>query len=138
MSARSTQTRRAVAWVKNDPFGVEFAEIDIAEEHLTASGVAVGTAPLPYRLDYELETRAGFATARLRVEQPDRWIAGVATRTRNADEMEPERARLPGLWQLAAEDKGELQRAYRTDFEVWRPSPVPPRSSSPSSLEPQA
>ncbi len=57
---------RAVAWVKDDPFGVEFAEIDITEENLTASGVAVGTAPLPYRLDYELETRAGFVTARLR------------------------------------------------------------------------
>jgi hypothetical protein len=49
------------------PFGVEFAEIGIAEEHLTASGVVLGTAAVPYRLDYELETRATFVTARLRV-----------------------------------------------------------------------
>jgi hypothetical protein len=67
MRARSAGTRRAVAWVKDDPFGVEFAEIGIAEERLTATGVAVGIAPLPYRLDYELETRARFVTARLRV-----------------------------------------------------------------------
>ena len=30
-------TRRAVAWVKDDPFGVEFAEIEISESRLTAS-----------------------------------------------------------------------------------------------------
>lgn len=60
-------TRRAAAWVQDDPFGVEFAEIDIARERLTATGVAVGTAPVPYRLDYELETKAAFVTARLHV-----------------------------------------------------------------------
>jgi len=31
MSARNLERRRAVAWVKDDPFGVEFAEIAIAE-----------------------------------------------------------------------------------------------------------
>lgn len=66
MRARVSERRRAVAFVKDDPFGVEFAEIQlVAGEHLTASGVAIGTAPLPYRLDYELETRPGFTTARL-------------------------------------------------------------------------
>jgi hypothetical protein len=53
--------------VKDDPFGVEFAEIAIAEDRLTARGVALGMAPLPYRLDYELETSAGFTTAQLRL-----------------------------------------------------------------------
>lgn len=48
--------------MKDEPFGVEFAEIEIAEKHLTASGVAIGTGPVPYRLDYELETTKGFVT----------------------------------------------------------------------------
>ena len=64
---RVAEKRRTVVWVKDDPFGVEFAEIGIGEELLTAKGVAVGTAPVPYRLVYELETDAGFVTTRLRV-----------------------------------------------------------------------
>lgn len=66
VSADTVGTHRAVAWVKDDPFGVEFAEIGITSTRLTAAGVAIGTAPLPYRLDYELETSADFVTARLR------------------------------------------------------------------------
>jgi uncharacterized protein len=69
-AARSSGTvtrHRAVAWVKDDPFGVEFAELDIAAVQLSARGVAIGSAPLLYRLDYQLETTTGFATTRLRV-----------------------------------------------------------------------
>ena len=51
--------------MKDDPFGVEVAELAPGAERLTAAGVAVGTAPLPYRLDYELETGAAYVTARL-------------------------------------------------------------------------
>ena len=66
VSADTVGTHRAVAWVKDDPFGVEFAEIGITSTRLTAAGVAIGTAPLHYRLGYELETSADFVTARLR------------------------------------------------------------------------
>lgn len=55
-----SRNARAIVWVKDDPFGVEFAEIEITARRLTASGVAIGSAPLPYRLDYELETGAEF------------------------------------------------------------------------------
>jgi hypothetical protein len=65
---------RAAAWVKDDPFGVEFAEIAVAGDRLTANGVAVGSVPVPYRLDYELETGAGWVTSRLRVtSRGDGW-----------------------------------------------------------------
>jgi hypothetical protein len=67
MTASVAFRHRATAWVKRDPFGVEFAEIDIAEDHLHARGIAIGTAPVPYRLDYELETTTAFVTANLRV-----------------------------------------------------------------------
>ena len=61
------ERRRAVAWVKADPLGVEFAEIAVVEDQLMAVGVAVGTAPVPYRLDYELDTGSKFVTTRLAV-----------------------------------------------------------------------
>lgn len=56
---------RAVIWAKPDPFGVEFAEIALHPNRLKAAGVAIGSTPLPYRLEYELETAAGFITTRL-------------------------------------------------------------------------
>jgi hypothetical protein len=59
--------RRSVAWIKEDPFGVEFAQVSLTRRRLTARGVAIGIAPLPYRLDYRLETRRGIVTARMRV-----------------------------------------------------------------------
>lgn len=62
MSGRS----RALAWVKDDPFGVEFAETGLSAG-LSAAGVAIGVEPAPYRLDYTLETREGFVTSRLQV-----------------------------------------------------------------------
>jgi hypothetical protein len=89
---------RAVAWVKDDPFGVEFAEIAIAEDHLTALGVAVGTAPLPYRLDYRLETGAGFVTTRLGVtSRGDGWCRELDL-GRNGD----------GVWHSATSEKGQV------------------------------
>jgi uncharacterized protein len=56
---------RAVAWVKEEPFGVEFAEVMISARKLTASGVAIGSDPFPYRLEYTLETGEDFVTSRL-------------------------------------------------------------------------
>jgi uncharacterized protein len=62
-SRGGTLTRdRSVAWRKDDPFGVE-----LAVDRLSAVGVAFGTDPVPYRLDYSLETGAGFVTTRLTV-----------------------------------------------------------------------
>jgi hypothetical protein len=51
--------------VKDDPVGVEFAEIVLAPERVSVEGVAIGGGPIPYRLDYALETVAGYVTSRL-------------------------------------------------------------------------
>jgi uncharacterized protein len=56
---------RSVAWVKDDPFGVEFVQARISAETLSAVGVAIGSDPYPYRLEYSLETTAGFVTSHL-------------------------------------------------------------------------
>lgn len=57
----------AVAWSKDDPFGAEYAEIAVDGDALTASDIAIGSGPLPYRLDYTLRTGAGFVTAEVEV-----------------------------------------------------------------------
>ena len=43
---------RAIAWIKER--GAEFAEVSLDRSYLRAAGVAVGAAPVPYRLDYEM------------------------------------------------------------------------------------
>ena len=54
-----------VAWSKADSLGAEFAEVRVDGDVLAARGVAIGNAPFPYRLDYELETTSAFVTSRL-------------------------------------------------------------------------
>ena len=59
---------RAIAWVK-ERFGpgAEFADVVIEGRRLAASGVAIGSAPIAYRLDYQLETYEDFITSGLLV-----------------------------------------------------------------------
>jgi hypothetical protein len=57
---------RAITWIKER--GAEFAAVNLSDTHLRAAGVAVHAAPLPYRLDYELDCGSGFVTRRLLVE----------------------------------------------------------------------
>jgi len=54
-------------WAKDEPFGTELADVTIAAGALAATGVAVGIDPVPYRLEYELDTIEGYVTARLLV-----------------------------------------------------------------------
>ncbi|HYX86749.1 MAG TPA: putative glycolipid-binding domain-containing protein [Gaiellales bacterium] len=64
----------AVAWTKDDPLGMEYAEVDLGSDRMRAAGVALGTDPVAYRLDYELETAAGFVTTALRLHaRGDGW-----------------------------------------------------------------
>jgi hypothetical protein len=65
-------------WSKAEPFGAEAAEVQIDGDALTAHGVAIGSAPSGYRLDYELETGAEFVTRRLLVTAcGDGWIRSL-------------------------------------------------------------
>ncbi|MEX0749732.1 MAG: putative glycolipid-binding domain-containing protein [Dehalococcoidia bacterium] len=65
---------RRVAWAKEDPFGVEFVEVSLRPDALTAEGVAIGSDPVPYRLDYTLATGRRFVTSRLVVTtRSDGW-----------------------------------------------------------------
>jgi len=102
MNTRPAERRRAVAWVKDDPFGVEFAELAIRGDSLTAKGVAIGSAPLPYRLDYELDTGAAFATSRLRVtSRGEGWRRELDLRRDDGDGD-------GDGWSIAAKEEGEV------------------------------
>jgi uncharacterized protein len=90
--------RRAVAWVKDDPFGVEFAEIALARQRLSAEGVAIGAGPVPFRLDYVLDTAPGFVTSRLRVSSRGEGWRRTLDLRRDAG----------GVWSVAADEEGEL------------------------------
>jgi hypothetical protein len=92
------RAKRAVAWVKDDPFGVEFAEIGLAPGRLSAHGVAIGSAPHPYRLDYTLETRRRYVTSRLRVmSRGEEWRRQLDLR------RDP-----TGSWSVSPEEEGDI------------------------------
>ncbi|MFI7532650.1 putative glycolipid-binding domain-containing protein [Streptosporangium sp. NPDC049376] len=55
---------RGLVWMKDG--GAEYAEVDLGAE-LTAVGVAIGTDPVPYRLEYTLRTLTGYVTELLSV-----------------------------------------------------------------------
>jgi hypothetical protein len=56
---------RSIVWEKEAGPALESAEVTLLPDTLDAVGVAIGSRPVPYRLDYALETTAGFVTARL-------------------------------------------------------------------------
>lgn len=67
-------TRLTRVWATENPFGADLAEVTVGRDRLSATGVAIGSAPVPYRLDYELTTADGFVTARLVVRaQGQAW-----------------------------------------------------------------
>ena len=91
--------KRPVAWAKDEPFGVEFAEIEFGADRLEARGVAIGSAPLPYRLDYQLETGAEFVTSRLYVSsRGEGW-------RRELDLSRDRRV----AWSVATEEEGAVE-----------------------------
>jgi hypothetical protein len=102
-------TTRSVAWVKDDPFGVEFAEIALAPQRLSAEGVAIGIEPVPYRLDFALETASDYVTSRLRVDsRGEGWRRGLELR------------HIDGSWTVDATAEGDV--------------PLPPPGGDPADL----
>jgi hypothetical protein len=104
--------QRSVAWDKEDPGGVEFAEVTLTADALSATGVAIGSEPTAYRLDYTLETSPGFVTARLQLATRGEgwrrtldlrhngsgdWTASTTTEGDSPESLEPPGGRLERL-----------------------------------------
>jgi uncharacterized protein len=57
--------RRFAAWRGADAWRAEAAELDLRPDGVVATGVQVGDAPVPYRLDYRLDASARWVTSAL-------------------------------------------------------------------------
>ncbi|MDX6260502.1 MAG: uncharacterized protein QOH84_2190 [Kribbellaceae bacterium] len=55
-------------WSGDGSWHAEAVRLQLDEDRLTASGTQFGADPLPYRVDYELETGAQWVTRRLHVD----------------------------------------------------------------------
>ncbi|HEY7437906.1 MAG TPA: putative glycolipid-binding domain-containing protein [Acidimicrobiia bacterium] len=87
---------RVAVWLKDEPAGCEFAEIALGPDRLTGRGVAIGSSPIPYRLDYVLETGADFVTTLLDVSSRGAgWSRRLILRSNGA-----------GAWTIDAVDEG--------------------------------
>jgi hypothetical protein len=87
-----------VVWDKENGYGSEFSEVQLGADRLAAGGIAIGWDPLPYRLDYTLETGAGWVTTRLEITtRGDGWRRTLDLRRSGA-----------GTWTTAAVARGDV------------------------------
>jgi uncharacterized protein len=86
-------------WAK-DPFGAELAQVTVADGTLSATGVAIGTSPIPYRVDYQLTTMDAYVTARL-------VVRAHGSRWRRALDLERVAS---GAWSCTTEAEGDLDQ----------------------------
>jgi uncharacterized protein len=113
--------QRSIAWDKDDAAGAEFVEVTLADDALSARGVAIGGEPVAYRLDYTLESGQGFVTARLQVTAHGEgwrrtldlrrgaagdWTAAVTTDGDPPDSLGPPGAGDEAAGRLAGPDGG--------------------------------
>jgi len=56
---------RTIVWEGTDAWRAEVAIVDLGVDRVRARGTQLGVDPLPYRLEYELDTTAGWETHRL-------------------------------------------------------------------------
>ncbi|WP_026910128.1 putative glycolipid-binding domain-containing protein [Patulibacter minatonensis] len=56
---------RTIVWEGTDAWRAEVAVVDLGVDRVRATGTQIGVEPVPYRLEYELETSAGWETHRL-------------------------------------------------------------------------
>ena len=116
-------------WTKDDRSGAEQCELTIGSGGLAARSVAIGLAPVPYRLDLELTTGADWVTQRLSLTAlGDRWTrmlvlernaAGVWAGSRSTDGSGP-----PGVGDSGRDDAVEPENipSHVLDVDVqWSP-----------------
>jgi hypothetical protein len=85
-------------WHNAEPFHVELAEVRLADGTLAASGIAIGTEPLDYRLEYELTTTREYVTMRLDVNSRGSGWQRRLVLVREA----------AGAWSCTGEQSGQL------------------------------
>jgi uncharacterized protein len=88
-------------WAKDDPFGAELANLTLtADGALAATGLAIGSSPAPYRLDYQLSAAPGYVTTELVVRTEGAGWRRSLVLQRSAS----------GRWSCAIEAEGDLDQ----------------------------
>jgi hypothetical protein len=87
---------RAVAWRGLVEWLAEHAVLELSSGSVRATGVQLGVDPLPYRLEYRLDTTVGWATRRLDLE-----ATGAGWRRALSLRRDPE-----GAWSFEADAAG--------------------------------
>jgi hypothetical protein len=67
----------------NDPFGAKRAQVTATNGSLCATGVAIGTSPVPYRVDYQL-THASTSSRPRTIRYPSATVSIVRPSAPNA------------------------------------------------------
>jgi len=88
---------RALLWLRDDEPGAEWCVVRFGPGRLSATGVQLGAHPVPYRLDYRLETGPGFVTRELRVRSAGAGWSRLLTLRRDED----------GRWAVGATAAGD-------------------------------
>lgn len=94
--------KHSIVWVKTD--GAEQVDIELADSRLIAEGMAIGSNPLPYRLEYTLTTTDQYVTRELYVRtygnDPDlgTWERSLILTRSEA-----------GKWSCSTHYKGQVQ-----------------------------
>lgn len=96
-----TAVTRSAAWIKDAPIGMEYCDLTIEGSRLSATAVAIGSQPVPYRLDYELETHDNWVTDRLVARTRGEGWARSLTLERSGD----------GVWTGSRDGQGKLPGA---------------------------
>jgi hypothetical protein len=98
--ARMTGTpkHRVVCWSKEKRYGVELVDVALDRDRLTAEGVAIGWDPVPYRLEFSLETANRWVTERLY----------VTTRGESWDRTLDLQRSSAGAWTISASGAGAI------------------------------
>jgi hypothetical protein len=65
MADNEISAPRALVWEALDEARLELALVHLGSTELRASVIQIGTAPIPYRLSYDLETASSFQTQQL-------------------------------------------------------------------------
>lgn len=93
------EVHRSLVWLKGG--GAELAQVKLARARLSALGAAIGSDPVPYRLEYALTTTDAYVTSSLRVH-----TSGVGWR--RSVELHRDGN---GSWRIVADAEGDLRNA---------------------------
>lgn len=98
METNMLAATRSSAWIKDAPLGMEYCDLKLRGSSLSARAVAIGSDPVPYRLDYELETHDDWVTSRLAARtHGNRWCRSLVLERDHA-----------GIWTGFLEGEGDL------------------------------